>query len=112
MLIASVLSKATCELQAQGLSSADATSITSEETNADWQALWAYALGSELELSSLLRSDNNFNKCAQLALSVVQSIATCFFIGLKCVAYLESDCLFVVLLLRAGRPWKIPIPLY
>lgn len=63
MLIASVLSKATCELQAQGLSSTDATSIISEEANADWQAVWAYALGSELELSSLLRSDKNFSKC-------------------------------------------------
>lgn len=113
MLIASVLSKATCELQAQGLSSTDATSIISEEANADWQAVWAYALGSELELSSLLRSDKNFSKCPRLALSVVQSIATCFFlVDLKCVAYLVSNCLFVMLLLCAGRPWKIPIPLY
>lgn len=55
LLVASVLSKATCELQAQGLSSTDATNKTFEETNTDWQAVWAYAVGSELELSSLLR---------------------------------------------------------
>lgn len=89
-----MLSKATCELQAQGLSSTDAISITSEETNADWQAVWAYALGSELELSSLLRSDKNYNECPQLALSVVQSIATCYFNGFE-MCRLLSKRLFV-----------------